>query len=110
MIHYIDSNACSFCNNYPETIQHLFFNCDKVIHLWNEVKSWILCKTGTEFNFTKNIVMFGMINNKHSSFVNWLTINIKYYIYSIKIQKKMLNINSVKSLLKTKFAIEKCIL
>ena len=109
MIHYVDSNVCTFCDNFPETI-HLFFKCDKVHNLWKEVNSWILCKTGIEINFNKDIVMFGMINNKNSSFVNWLTINIKYYIYSMKIQKKVLNINNVKDMLKTKFDIEKYIL
>ena len=110
MIHYIDSDICSFCNTYPETLQHLFFKCDNVYNLWKEVKSWILSKTGIQINFSKDIVMFGMVNNKNSTFINWLTINIKYYIYNMKIQKKMLNINSVKNMLKNKFYIEKYIL
>ena len=110
MIHYIDSDICSFCNTYPETLQHLFFKCDNVYNLWKEVKSWILSKTGIQINFSKDIVMFGMANNKNSTFINWLTINIKYYIYNMKIQKKMLNINSVKNMLKNKFYIEKYIL
>ena len=110
MIHYIDSDICSFCNTYPETLQHLFFKCDNVYNLWKEVKSWILSKTGIQINFSKDIVLFGMVNNKNSTFINWLTINIKYYIYNMKIQKKMLNINSVKNMLKNKFYIEKYIL
>ena len=46
--------------------------------------------------------MFGVINKKNSIFVNWLTINIKYYNYSMKIKKKYinLNLNNVKDMFK----------
>jgi hypothetical protein len=109
MIHYIDSDACSFCNIFPETIQHLFFECNMIYHLWEAIENWILGKTGINIHFSKDIVMFGMINNEKSNFVNWLTINIKYYIYCMKILKKNVHFNAVKNILQNKFQVEKYI-
>ena len=33
-----DTKLCSFCKRHDETIQHLFFNCQKTNKLWNELK------------------------------------------------------------------------
>ena len=109
MIHYVDSNKCSFCNNAPETLQHIFYDCSKVRNLWGELEKWIFNKTGIHLSFNKNNVMFGMINNKISKIVNWLIINIKYYIYNTKIFKNSLNIKNIEDVLQHKFQIEKYI-
>ena len=44
------------------------------------------CKTPGIVHFDK--VMFGMVNNKYSNIINWLIINIKYYVYTMKMQKQ----------------------
>jgi hypothetical protein len=110
MIHYVDSNRCSLCNNYPETILHLFFECNETKQLWDAVHDWILTRTGNTINFSKTNIMFGLINNEKDNFLNWLIINIKYYVYCTKIQKKTLEILAIKNVLQTKFHIEKYIL
>ena len=37
-------------------------------------------------HFDKIIVMFKMVNSKYSNIINWLIINIKYYVYTMKMQ------------------------
>ena len=59
-----------------------------VYHLWEDIENWILRKTGINVRFSKDTVMFGMINNEKSNVVNWLTVSIKYYIYCMKKMKK----------------------
>ena len=102
MIHYVDTNMCIFCYNYPETLQ-------QVKALRNSVQDWVLIKTGTVVHFDKVIVMFGMVNIKYSNIIDWLVINIKYYEYTMKMQKQKLVIASVQSILQNKFHIERYI-
>jgi hypothetical protein len=109
MINYSDSNKCTFCNKLLETLQHLFYDCDKVRELWKSLETWIFHKTGFRISLTKNIVIFGMIDDKLAQNINWLIINIKYYIYTMKILKRNLCINTIKVILQKKFQIEKYI-
>ena len=50
-----------------------------------------------------------MVNSKYSNINNWLIINIKYYVYTIKMQKQKLAIASVQSILQNKFHTERYI-
>ena len=53
-----DSPNCYFCNNSPETILHLFCECEKVSPLWDELCSLINNVSGESFtfsNFEKNV-------------------------------------------------------
>ena len=65
-------------------------------------------KTGIRISFTKNKVLFGMIEDKISKSINWLIINVKYDIYSMKIGKRNVCIDTIKLLGKI-FQIEKYI-
>ena len=38
----------------------------------------------------KDMVIFGSINIKHE-FVNWIIVNVKFYIYRTKLQQKIIN-------------------
>ena len=67
-------------------------------------------ETGINIQLENNTVIFGMINNEKCRFVNWLTINIKHYIYTMKVQKQKLNIKAIKNILQKQFQIEKYIL
>ena len=40
--------------------------------------------------FDKDMVIFGSINIKHE-FVNWIIVNVKFYIYRTKLEQKILN-------------------
>ena len=49
-----DNNLCVFCQCSPETIIHLFCECDKVIELWSNIKLDFY-ETGINVNFSKSI-------------------------------------------------------
>ena len=68
------------------------------------------CGNRNTLQLEKHIVNFGMINNETCKFVNWLIINIKHYIYRMKVQKQKLNIKAIKNILQKLFQIEKYIL
>ena len=84
MIHYIDSNKCTFCTNEPETLQHLFYDCNVVRKLWESVEKWISEKTGVTTTLNKYEIMFGILEGEQKYVLNWLIFNIKY-IYNMKI-------------------------
>ena len=88
MIHYTDSNKCTFCTNEPETLQHFFYDCNVVRKLWESVEKWIYEKTGVITTLTKYEIMFGILEGEQKYVLNWLIFNIKYYIYYMKILKK----------------------
>ena len=67
-------------------------------------------ETGINIQLEKYTVIFGMINNEKCRFVNWLTINIKHYIYTMKVQNFFFNIKAIKNILQKQFQIEKYIL
>ena len=73
------SISCKFCSHKPETLQHLFYDCPKVVKLWSIIEDWLLQK-GSYIQLNRNTVLFGIINSKNI-FINWLIITVKYYIY-----------------------------
>ena len=66
-------------------------------------------ETGINLQLEKHIVIFRMINNEKCRCVNWFIINIKHYIYRMKVQKQKLNIKAIKTILQKQFQIEKYI-
>ena len=44
-----DSADCSFCNLYPETIVHFFFECKIAESLWNDLINLIRDKDDIDF-------------------------------------------------------------
>ena len=40
-IKYIESNICELCHSQPETLEHLFFDCPKVLDVWKGIELWI---------------------------------------------------------------------
>ena len=49
-------------------------------------------ETRCRHQLDKDMVLFGSINITHE-FVNWIIVNVKFYIYRTKLQKKILNKN-----------------
>ena len=83
---------------------------DKLWNICGKSTNMDNCGNRNTLQLEKHIVIFGMINNETCRFVNWLIINIKHYIYRIKVQKQKLNIKAIKNILQKLFQIEKYIL
>ena len=78
MIHNVDSNKCNACKNAPETLQHLFYECNIVTIIWKALQEWICEQLRMKRLLNKPLVMFGMINGKINKLLvaNWLIILI----------------------------------
>lgn len=77
--------TCSFCNNFDETLEHLFWFCNYVDSFWKEVvRKWWKCS----FELSPYIISFGCINDELNP-INFLIFNAKYYIFFCKVQNKI---------------------
>ena len=85
------SPLCTFCQNFPESVSHLFFSCEKVLLLWNSVSAW-LNTHNIEFLVDKKQMLFGCHNEQSNSVTNELLLIIKYFIWLSKFGGKNLNL------------------
>ena len=107
-INLIDNNTCSLCMEYPETIKHLFFECEKVKQFWNLFKEWLNDVTNIEVDIN-NEKMLILSWHKKNSLLNYLLVVAKYYIYKTKFVQESISILGFKAILKKKFEEEKYI-
>ena len=107
-INIIDNNICSLCREYPETIKHLFFECEKAKQFWNLFKEWLnsVASITVDVNNEK-MILFSW--HKKNSILNYLLVVAKYYIYKSKFAQGNISILGFKAILKKKFEEEKYI-
>ncbi|MGI9312710.1 MAG: reverse transcriptase domain-containing protein [Alphaproteobacteria bacterium] len=72
-----DSPLCSFCNNYNETLGHLFWDCPVVNQFWFKAANDIIT---VPIRLSKDVVFFGYLDNLKSPF-NYFILHVKHYIY-----------------------------
>ena len=74
---------CSFCNQHPETILHLFYYCEKVKTFWTDLKTWLEIKTYIilQVNVKKNLLFS---KQAHTALLNHLLLLAKYHICRTK--------------------------
>ena len=54
----VEDNLCSYCNREPETILHLFVECDKVKEFWQSLHIWLMQNVNTSINMDKKGILF----------------------------------------------------
>lgn len=106
-INKIENNRCSFCEQEPETIKHLFVDCPKVTEFWESVKHWLQIHGNLNLNITDKAIIFAW--QKEKSLINQVIVVAKYYIYKTKFTSKRLSITGFQLLLKRKFKNEQYI-
>lgn len=103
-------NQCSFCQRFPETLEHLFWNCEFISEFWQKIENWINEKS----EFVVAIIMYNAIfgitfNQDFNKPINYIIILTKYYIYKCRINNKQLNFAVWKNEVKNSFLLNKTI-
>jgi hypothetical protein len=80
-----DTDTCSFCATTPETLEHMLYECHKVHDFWHAVERWIHNTMNCNIVLLKDLVILGSPHKVHMV-LNWLIINIKYYIFKTKLK------------------------
>ena len=106
-INKVDNDTCSYCEHNSETLKHRFVDCQKVKEFWDDLKVWLQTHANLSINISDKSLIFSW--QKEKSFMNYLLVVAKYYIYKTKFTSRRLNIAGFKSLLKKKFDGEKYI-
>jgi len=104
----IENNLCSFCNAQPETLQHLFWDCEKISLIWIQLNNWIQSKSGVHINLSGKKVLLG-VQGKHVQILNYFIIVVKYHIYKCSFQKCLPHMEGIKRELNYAYSIEKYI-
>ena len=81
-INKVDNGMCSFCNQHPETILHLFYYCRKVKSFWAELRTWLELKADITLQLTVKNILFS--KQGHNDLLNYLILLAKYHIYRTK--------------------------
>ena len=79
-INKIDNNLCSYCGNNPETLMHLFVDCQKVDEFWRALRLWLQrhAKLTIDILNYKSLIFSW---HEENSLSNYLLVMAKYYIY-----------------------------
>ena len=66
----INSDACSFCSKFPETMKHLFFYCKYTQPIWKQFENWWkgLSQEETTLNFKS--ILFGQNTDQPDLLLN----------------------------------------
>ena len=78
------SKLCAFCNEIPETMLHLFFDCKEVKVLWTKLENWIEHFLNIVINLDSKVIMLNNYSGPSKEIVNTLIVITKQYIYSSK--------------------------
>lgn len=94
-----DTPLCEFCHKHSETIIHLFYECEKVKPIWDDLISLINIKLHTDFQIDKCWVMFG---DPDDNLLTFLVLCCKFFIYRCRFQKITPHFNGLKSFILSK--------
>ena len=80
----ISSELCCFCDEAPETMLHLFYECNIIKRIWQEVAKFSenLVKTGDPFIINAENIMFNRTHKDAFHVFNFITLAVKSKIYT----------------------------
>lgn len=88
---YIQSNKCEKCGTI-ETIEHKYYYCDIVKHLWENFFKWWNNIFNTTITLSLDCIIFGFLEYKNNAF-NYCILLGKYYINFLNLSSKSNNIS-----------------
>ena len=102
-----DDNLCEYCHEQPETIFHLFVQCEEAKQFWSLLNNWLTEMSNINMDLQDSSILFSYQDD--NSLRNYLYVLAKYYIYANKFSGNGLSLQSFKTILKRKFKAEKYI-
>ena len=92
-----DSPICDLCKKFPESIIHVFCECECVDPIWKNLVKIIQDKHDIDFSITNFDKIFGIYKD---DFLTYIFLCVKYHIYVCKFQNKKPNFTSLKVFIK----------
>ena len=89
----VDSPSCDRCGIELETVEHLFFSCTKVSAFWDELYDLLISLNTRATPFDVKDIIFGIICPKNTSILlNYIILEVKYFIYRCKLNRASLSL------------------
>ena len=107
-IHEQRSENCTFCNRYPEYIEHFLYDCYVSKTLWNSIFQWVFNCTGLSINFTRTQILLGTAPDELQIF-NLIFMIVTKYIHDCKCLDQTPNTYLLKYKIKQYFLAERLI-
>ena len=106
----VDSPSCDLCGIELETVEHLFFSCTKVSAFWEELYDLLISLNISATPFDVKDIIFGIICPKNTSIlVNYIILEVKYFIYRCKLNRASLSLRLLIDKFKKTFQTERFI-
>ena len=100
------NDKCSFCEDEPKTLIHLFLQCPLTKQFWQNVLNWINTHPDHENVELSENMLLGLANWK-TVISNLLILIARYYIFLSKTRKEKPNLTAYKERVKYFYYIEK---
>ena len=76
----IDSPNCNYCN-FSDTIEHYFYECERVSKFWKKISLWLKDITEVTIDTTMLEILFGIFTeNDYSYLCNYIILKGKVFI------------------------------
>lgn len=90
----VQSDLCTFCNQEKETIVHLFWECSRVVPIWNQVSEWF-DKMDPSLKLNSQNVIFNNVSKNTRHVSNVVILIVKFYLYKARCAHMQPNIFSL---------------
>ena len=98
---------CSFCERERETLEHLFWECDKIRGLLHTFSQYVQ-SINVNVEFDKKTFIFGKFANaKYCRIENLILLMIKLYIYNVKCKGNTLSLDGLLKFIQYYFHVHK---
>ena len=71
----VTSQTCSFCKIFPETIDHLFYDCNLVKNIWLYIFSKLFQISNNRLVCSLKLCLLGMYDKQNVNRDLWLVVN-----------------------------------
>ena len=89
------SDRCTFCNEVPETVIHMLWECNKVKEIWKYLERWLSYMLQIPVTLNMVNVICNNIKGPWADLINTVVLIAKQYIYATKCTKADLSFLSL---------------
>ena len=88
-----ENGKCNLCGDQPESILHLFVECQKVKQFWCELKESLQLNLNMELNINSSSIILGSKTSRNLNIpINALYLTAKKYIFKTSRKKEYLSV------------------
>jgi len=103
------NDLCTFCNNQPESLSHLFYHCSRCKQFWSEFELYWCLISNQQICLCLENVLFGILTENACpllQFLNYFIIIGKRYLWDCRSKQNLLNIYGFRAKIVAKYETE----